>query len=190
MEWVCIVFLPNQTEENSSCIETRSLPCPPYHLTHTLAPDRHKAEKHPLIKAVTCCFLAPSPGSGRGMGRATQPLLGAWPLPARPAQITQPEISPFFLLSPMAFASWAEGMCRLCTCHLELPVGRDHTWLLCASPHLEQPLHRKGSNTCVWRSKLSDWGVCEFVHSFFSSFLLLGGRQSWYHSRCTKAAIS
>ena len=68
MERVCIVFLPNQTEENSSCVETRSFPCPPYHLAHTLAPDRHKAEKHPLIKAVTCCFLAPSTGSGRGWG--------------------------------------------------------------------------------------------------------------------------
>ena len=56
---------------------------------------------------------------------------------------------------------------RLCTCHLELPVGREHTWLFSASPHLEQPLHRKGSNTCVWRSKLSDCGVCEFVQSFF-----------------------
>ena len=61
---------------------------------------------------------------------------------------------------------------RLCTCHLELPVGRDHTWLLFASPHLEQPLHRKGSNTCVkkqikWLGSL--W-ICSFFLFFLSSF--------------------
>ena len=146
---MCIVFLPNQTEENSSCVETRSFPCPPYHLAHTLAPDRHKAEKHPLIKAVTCCFLAPSTGSGRGWeGNTASP--GGMTFTCQACSDYPARNLPFLPLVTygICILDWGD-VYRLCTCHLELPVGRDHTWLLFASPHLEQPLHRKGSNTCV-----------------------------------------
>ena len=114
-------------------------------------------------------------GGGRGeVRRAAQPLLGdetftCQAFPDYPARN----------LSFLPLASY--GTCilgwgdvyRLCPCHLELLVGRNHTLLLTAPPHLEQPMHRKGvQHMCVkkqimWLGSL--W-ICSFILSCLPFF--------------------
>lgn len=108
-------------------------------------------------------------GAGVGVRRAAQPLLGdetftCQAFPDYPARN----------LSSLPLASY--GTCilgwgdvyRLCTCHLGLPVSRNHTLLLTASPHLEQPMHRKGiQHLC----EETNYVIREFVNLFIHSFL-------------------
>lgn len=157
--WVkCVFLLPNQTEENRSRVEIRLFLIPARALG--ISPGRWQVRgwKHPLFRAVPCCPLALQLQWHR---QAAQPYYGlswgTWPLPIRPSQITQPELLPFFIFHPMAPVSWFGGVVfRLSACHLELPMGRNHALLLSASPRPKEPLHRKGSNKCVWRNKWCD----------------------------------
>lgn len=179
---VCVVFLPNQTEENSSWVETRSFLMSTITLGTYLGTWQVQRWKHSLIKAVTCCPLAHAMawrGAGHGgeKGSSASPGGRGLYLPGLPRLPSQ--------------KSLLSSSCLLW--HLRLGLGRcvQAVYLSPGAP-CEQKSHiaphciptpgtanaQKRGSTPVWRNKLCDWGVCEFVHSFFSSFLLLGGRHS------------
>lgn len=136
MDQHCVVFVPNQTEENSSRIETRSF----FMCTRKLGIYLSTWEVHSwkclLIKATTCCPLAPSTCNGIG-GSSTLLwlLLEEFDLylTGHPKSPSQKSLFFLFPSMPPVVLGWG-AVCRPCTCHLELPVGKNHTLLLSSYP--------------------------------------------------------
>lgn len=129
----------------------------------------------PLIKAMAVYLLVPSTCNGMVASSALLwPLLGDLALTNKAFPYC-PAWNPSFL--PLPYCStcalgW-ESCGEACTCHLGLPVGRNHALLLSTSPPITVIAQKRGS-TNVWRNK---WRGGELVlcHSFFLFFFSSSG---------------
>lgn len=190
---VCVVFLPNQTEENSSGQKLGLFLCPLEHLAYTWTPNRYRAESASWWKQRPAAVWSPAPAVALMSSSALLwPLLGnqTFTCPAFP---DYPAKNPSFL--PLA----SYGTCVLgrgngvqIACVL---VTWSFPWpeiMHCSPPHPHtQNSHctEEGSNKYVWRTEGCDWGIGAIFHLLFLFFFSLDGRYCLI-SGPTKSSIS